>query len=180
MKTKAKSLEITYCATFAALIAACSWISVPANVPFTMQTFGVFLTVLLLGGKLGTLTITTYLLLGAVGVPVFAGFSSGMGALLGTTGGYLIGFLAITLVYAMAVKTPMAKPLWDVAILILGLSLCYLFGTLQFVTVYSKNMEPVGIFTALGWCVIPYIVPDLLKLALATALAKRLKPYVKV
>ncbi len=180
MKTKAKSLEITYCATFTALIAACSWISIPANVPFTMQTFAVFLTVLLLGGKLGTLSIATYLLLGAVGAPVFAGFSSGMGVLLGTTGGYLLGFLAISMVYTMAVKTPLAKLPVDVAILVLGLTLCYLFGTLQFVTIYSKNMEPVGMFTALGWCVFPYIIPDLLKMALAITLAKRLKPYVKV
>ena len=79
-------------ALFAALMAICSWISIPAPVPFTLQTFAVFLAPGLLGGKMGTIAVGTYLLLGAVGLPVFAGFSGGIGALLGATGGYLLGF----------------------------------------------------------------------------------------
>lgn len=77
-----KTLDMVYIAIFAVIIAVCSWISVPMVVPFTLQTFGVFCPVGLLGGKRGTLSVLIYVLLGAVGVPVFAGFSSGIGTLL--------------------------------------------------------------------------------------------------
>ena len=85
------------CALFAALMAVCSWITIPYVVPFTMQTFGVFLALLLLGGKRGTICMAVYLLLGAVGLPVFSGFRGGVGALVGSTGGYLVGFIVSAL-----------------------------------------------------------------------------------
>ena len=85
-----KTLDMVYIALFAVLIAICSWISIPTSIPFTLQTFGIFVTVGVLGGKRGSFAVFIYLLLGAIGVPVFAGFSGGMGVLLGTTGGYII------------------------------------------------------------------------------------------
>ena len=66
---------MVYIAIFAVLMAICSWISIPMSVPFTLQTFGVFLAVGVLGGKRGTLAIVVYVLLGAIGIPVFAGFT---------------------------------------------------------------------------------------------------------
>ena len=84
--------NIAYMALFSALTAICSWISIPTLVPFTLQTFAIFLMVGLLGTKRSLLSILIYLLLGAIGLPVFAGFSGGLGMLFGTTGGYLIGF----------------------------------------------------------------------------------------
>ena len=69
-----KTLDLVYCSIGAALIAICSWISIPTAVPFTLQTFAVFLVLLLLGGKRGTIATLIYVLLGAVGAPVFAGF----------------------------------------------------------------------------------------------------------
>ena len=92
-KTTLKTRDITYIGIMAALMAVCSWISIPTAVPFTMQTFGVFFAVGALGGKRGTIAIAVYLLLGAAGLPVFAGFSGGIGALAGQTGGYLLGFI---------------------------------------------------------------------------------------
>ena len=86
---------MVYIAVFAVLIAICSWISIPTTVPFTLQTFAVFLAVGVLGGKRGSLSVLIYILLGAVGIPVFAGFSGGFGILLGQTGGYIVGFLCI-------------------------------------------------------------------------------------
>ena len=85
--------DIVLIGIFAALIAVCSWISIPTAVPFTLQTFGVFMAVEVLGGKRGTLSVLVYLLLGAVGLPVFAGFTGGMGIITGSTGGYIVGFL---------------------------------------------------------------------------------------
>lgn len=89
-----KTRDMALIAAFAAVITVCAWISVPAAVPFTLQTFAVFLAVGLLGGKRGTIAVAVYILLGAVGVPVFSGFNGGLGALLGITGGYILGFLA--------------------------------------------------------------------------------------
>ena len=81
-----KTLDLVYIAVFAVLIAVCSWISIPTTVPFTLQVFAVFLALDVLGGKRGTMAILVYILLGAAGVPVFAGFSAGIHVLLGTTG----------------------------------------------------------------------------------------------
>ena len=81
--SRGKTYDMVYIAVFAVVMAICSWISIPATVPFTLQTFGVFLAVGVLGGKRGTLSILVYILLGAVGVPVFAGFSGGIGSLFG-------------------------------------------------------------------------------------------------
>ena len=88
-----KIVAMVQIALFAAIIAVCSWIQIPMTVPFTMQTFAVFCALATLGGKGGTISILIYIVLGAVGVPVFAGFTGGIGILFGTTGGYIIGFL---------------------------------------------------------------------------------------
>lgn len=179
-KQTSKIRDMVYIALFAVLIAVCSWISIPATVPFTMQTFGVFLTVSLLGGRRGTLAVVVYLLLGAVGAPVFAGFGGGVGTLLGTTGGYLLGFLFTALVMWAFEKVP-GKHLWVlIASMVVGLILCYAFGTAWFVRVYAQKSGPVGVATALSWCVFPYIVPDLAKMALAVAVGGRLKRAVKL
>lgn len=163
-------------AMFAALMAVCSWISIPAAVPFTLQTFGVFLAVGLLGGKRGTLAIVVYLLLGAVGLPVFAGFSGGLGYMMGATGGYIVGFLFSALVMWLIEKLFGNSLPVLAASMILGLIVCYAFGTAWFMIVYTKNTGAIGLGTALGWCVIPYIVPDVIKIILATLLSRRLRP----
>ena len=96
------STNLVYMALGAVLIALCSWITVPAAVPFTMQTFAVFFILSALGGKQGTVTILVYIALGAVGVPVFSQFGAGPGVLLGNTGGYILGFLASALAFSSA------------------------------------------------------------------------------
>ena len=93
-----KAKPLVYTAVMAALITVCAWITIPTVVPFTLQTFAIFLAVGVLGGKLGSLAVGVYLLMGAVGLPVFSGFSGGLGSFAGVTGGYLVGFLLIALV----------------------------------------------------------------------------------
>ena len=95
---KLKTKDIVFIGIFAALMAICSWISIPTTVPFTLQTFAVFMAVGVLGGKRGTLSVLVYILLGAIGVPVFAGFAGGLGILTGSTGGYILGFLFSALI----------------------------------------------------------------------------------
>lgn len=178
-REKMKVLDLVYVAIGAALIAICSWISIPTAVPFTLQTFAVFFVLLLLGGERGTLAILVYVLLGAVGVPVFAGFSGGIGILLGNTGGYILGFLFIGLIYILFTKLFKKKIVIKVASLVLGLAVCYAFGTAWFMHVYMQSSGEVGLITVLGWCVFPFIIPDLLKLALAVVIARRVEPVVK-
>lgn len=177
---KMRTVDMAYVAVFAVLIAVCSWISVPATVPFTLQTFGVFLAVGVLGGKRGTLAVLVYLLLGVVGLPVFAGFAGGVGALLGSTGGYIIGFLFSALVM-WAMERLLGKKTWVLAAsMALGLIVCYAFGTAWFMAVYANTTGAIGLGTALGWCVIPFLLPDMVKIALALVICRRLAAAIKL
>ena len=180
MSTSVTTRDMVYCAMFAVLIAVCSWISIPATVPFTLQTFGIFVTVGILGGKRGSVSVLIYLLLGAVGIPVFAGFKGGIGALLGTTGGYIIGFLLAALIM-WGMEVLLGKKLWVLAVsMVLGLLACYAFGTIWFMVVYARTSGAIGLMTALGWCVFPFILPDVIKIALALVLSKRLAKLIRI
>lgn len=172
---RTKTYDMAYIAIFTVLIAICSWITIPAAVPFTMQTFAVFFAVSILGGRRGTLAIIVYILLGAIGVPVFSGFGGGIGVLMNTTGGYIIGFLLSALIM-WAAESTLGKKLWVQALsMILGLLACYAAGTLWFMILYMRTTGDIGLLTVLGWCVIPFIIPDLLKIALALGLRNALK-----
>ena len=140
--TRSKTYDIVYIAVFAVIMAICSWISIPTAVPFTLQTFGVFIAVGVLGGKRGTLSILVFILLGAIGVPVFAGFSGGIGVLAGTTGGYIIGFLFSALVMWAMEKLPGKKSVMQIVSMIVGLIVCYAFGTAWFMIVTAERMVP--------------------------------------
>lgn len=172
-----KIVAMVQIALFTAIIAICSWIQIPLTVPFTLQTFAVFCTLGILGGKNGTISVLLYIILGAVGVPVFAGFSGGVGVLLGTTGGYIIGFLFTALLYwAITHFFGDKLPVMIIA-MALGLVVCYAFGTAWFMLVYARTTGAVGLMTALGWCVFPFILPDCVKIALAILLAKRIPKH---
>ena len=180
MKKNFRTIDLVYIALGAVLITICSWISIPTTVPFTMQTFAVFFVLSALGGKRGTVSIIVYVLLGAFGVPVFAQFASGIGILLGSTGGYIVGFIFMGLIYWLIVHS-FGKKLWvEILAMVIGLAVCYSFGTVWFMIVYAKANGAVGIATVLAWCVIPFILPDLMKLGLALALARRLYPVLKL
>jgi biotin transport system substrate-specific component len=173
--TSFRTIDLAYIGMFVAVMAVCSWISIPTTVPFTLQTFAVFAAVGLLGGRRGTIAVLVYVLLGALGLPVFAGFSGGIGALLGTSGGYIIGFIFSALVM-WGITHVFGEKLPVLAIaMVLGLIVCYAFGTAWYMLVYMSQTGPVALFTVLGWCVIPFIIPDLCKIAMALLLTQRLK-----
>lgn len=172
---KSKTRDLVFIALFAVMIAVCAWISIPSTIPFTMQTFAVFLTLNYLGGKKGTVSVCIYLLLGMIGVPVFANFTSGIGILLGTTGGYMIGWILSGLVMWL-LENVLGRKLWaQAASMLIGLLVCYTAGTAWFMVVYAQNTGPIGLWTALLWCVVPFVVPDLIKLGLALWLSRRLE-----
>ena len=162
-------------AFLAALMALCAWIAVPLGpVPFTMQSFGFFVALGLLGGRQGTAAYLVYMGLGLIGLPVFAGFSSGPGALFGPTGGYLLGFLLGALAYWAITARLGSRAL--VPALLAALLLNYAAGTLWFALVYTGSGAST-LAEALALCVAPYVLPDLIKLALAVLTIKRIRPH---
>lgn len=180
MKRKSNLRAMTYIALFAVLMAVCAWISIPTIVPFTLQTFAVFLALGLLGGKRGTLAVLVYLLIGAVGLPVFSHFGGGLGVLLGVTGGYLIGFLMSGLVYWLITRFAGRGVVASGIGMAAGLITCYAFGTAWFLVAYGKTVGPIGLSAALGMCVVPFVIPDLVKIALALFLSERLRPHLRI
>ena len=158
---------MVHCGLFAALLAICAWLAIQVgDIAFTMQTFGVFLTLGLLGGKRGTVSILIYLLLGAAGMPVFSGFQGGFGALLGVTGGYLWGFLVSGFVFWAL------EGFGKLPAMIAGLLACYVCGSAWFLY-WSGG----GLGFVLLRCVVPYLIPDAIKMNLAYSLARRLHKH---
>ena len=176
---RTNTLDLVYAAIGATLITVCSWINIPMAVPFTLQTFAGFAVLMILGGERGTIATLVYVLMGALGIPVFAGFSGGLGIVLGSTGGYIIGFIFMGLIYIAVTRAFGKKALVEVAALLLGLVVCYAFGTAWFMYVYMRDTGDVGLWTVLTWCVFPFILPDLAKMAIAFVISRRVKPLIK-
>lgn len=160
------------------MLSAYLTIAIPPMVPVTLQTFAVFLVTLWLGWKNGFLTVLAYIACGALGLPVFAGGSGGFGVLLGTTGGYIFGFLLIPLVSGVLLRFLPRRWFSYYAALTAGLVTCYLFGTIWFTYLYSAANGKIGFITSLLMCVMPYIVPDLAKMTAAIFLWRRVGPHI--
>lgn len=179
VRQKTKTYDLVYISIFVVLIAICSWISIPLTVPVTLQTFGVFMAVGLLGGKRGTLAVLVYILMGTLGIPVFSGFTGGIGIIAGTTGGYIVGFLfSALLMWGMEKAFGRSTAVLALS-MVLGLVLCYAVGTLWFMAVYGASSGAIGILTVLGWCVFPFIIPDVAKIVLALILTRRLSGVIQ-
>ncbi len=174
---KLKVFDLTFIGIFAGIIAICSWITIPSPIPFTMQTFGIFLSFCTLGGKKSVLAVLTYLLIGLAGAPVFSGFSGGAGYLAGATGGFVFGFLFGSISMWLTEKLPLKKykKLFSMAV---GLVVCYICGVMWFLFIYTENSQTISIYTVISTCVLPYIIPDIIKLALADTASKRISNYI--
>ncbi len=180
VKNKIRTIDIVYIGIFAALIAICSWISIPLTVPITLQTMGVCLTTGLLGTKRGTLSVVIYILLGLIGLPVFSGFKGGVGVLFGVTGGYIVGFIFTALIVGIFSKLFKYKT-WALFVsMVLGIVICYFFGTVWFLLLYNKsNVDTMSISAVLSVCVTPFIGFDIIKIILSVIICKKLKKYIK-
>ena len=179
MNQRLTAKDLSYIAMGVALIAVCSWISIPLPVPITLQTFAICLITAVLWLRLGLWAVVVYILLGAAGLPVFSGFRSGIGTLLGTTGGYIIGFVFTALAVGLGVKRFGRKPPLLALFMAIGILLCYAFGTAWFVLVYTRTSGAIGVLTALSLCVFPYLLPDAVKILLAVSLTGRLHSLLK-
>lgn len=161
---------------FTAIICVLSQISIPIQpIPFTLGLFSIFLTGTLLSPRFALLSVMAYLLLGAFGLPVFAGFKGGVPALVGMTGGYLMAYPLIALITALSYKLakkykPSNGKLFLPFALFLGMTvsllLCYLIGTLWFTFITGKTF-----YVALTLCVFPFVLFDFFKIILAISLS---------
>lgn len=172
--------DMVLIALFSAIIVICSLITIPSIIPFTLQTFAVFLCLNILGAKKGLISILIYILLGVAGLPVFSGFNGGLGALLNVTGGYIIGFifsaLAFWLITAMLNKK--ASKIVNLITSFIGLITCYIFGTLWYVLLFIKNGDTISFTGAFTICVLPFIIPDIFKILLSIALSEKIKNHI--
>ena len=187
-RRRSATYDIAVIAVSAALITICSWISLQIGpVPVTLQTLAVLAVLLTTGGRRGTIAVAVYLALGAIGAPVFSGFKGGPAAFAGPTGGFLIGFLAAALVYwlleklvfARLMTTQKKKIIFGFVNSLIFELIMYTVGVIWFMTVYAAQTGPVGLVTVLGWCVIPFIIPDIVKMAAAVIISSRASRFVR-
>lgn len=159
------------CALFAALTVVCAQLVIPLPmVPISLALLAVNLAGALLGPRLGAVSIGIYILLGLVGVPVFASFGAGPGVLFGKTGGYILGYVLAAFLTGLLTRgrTGFGATCLAMAVGTLG---CYAFGTLWFMRVTG-----LGLWASLGYCVFPFLPGDVVKVLLGAWLALRLRP----
>lgn len=165
-----KSMVFTAIAAAIICVAAPFSIPLPALVPISLATFAVYLAGGLLGAKRGTLAVLVYILIGAVGLPVFSGFAGGFAKLLGVTGGYIIGYIPCALLTGLFADL-FPKKLWALPLgMALGTAACYLLGTVWFIIATGS-----GLAAALAACVVPFLIGDAIKIAAATAITLPLR-----
>ena len=156
----------TYYMATAALMTAVTCVLAPMSipigpVPISLTNLAIYLSLYLLGWKWGTVSYLVYLLVGAAGVPVFSGFTGGLGILLGNTGGYLVGFLPMALIAGWVIDHSRRRWIHLIG-MAAGTAVCYAFGTAWFC--FVGNVTPLA---ALSACVFPFIPVDLIKMGIA-------------
>ncbi|WP_449450628.1 biotin transporter BioY [Streptococcus suis] len=170
--TSIKSL--VYIAIATALISTLSQISLSIGpVPFTLQTLAIGLVACLYKPKEAITSVSLYLVLGAIGLPVFAGFSGGFAALTGPTSGFLWGFLLYTIITSALTKSD-SSPVTIFLACLLGTSICFLLGCFVFKLVSGASWTD-----SIGWTVLPFILPDLAKITLVMICHRLLQPVIK-
>lgn len=179
MNNKSTSTINTYTITITALMAAATAIMaqiaipMPGGVPMTLQTFAVTLAGIILGPKLGAISMCVYVLMGAVGLPVFASFRGGLNMLIGPTGGFLLSFPLMALIIGLGVKYIKEKPIMFWTFLVLGTIFNYVAGTAMFCLSTGSSVS-----AGLAACVIPFIPTTIIKAILGGILGIRLRTAV--
>ena len=168
-----KIFKMTLCAFFTALTAVLSQIALPIGpVPINLAAFAVFCAGAVLGSKLGALSLAMFAALGIFGIPVFSLFRSGLAALTGPTGGYIIGYIPAAFLTGLILEKFNNNDrlyLYIIAMLI-GAFTYFTMGTIWFVFITKSNLAE-----ALAVCVIPFLPGDLLKITVAAVLTKRIR-----
>ena len=158
-----------------AIIAISAWLTIPFTVSFTLQTLAIFVISAVFKLRISISSVALYILLGACGLPIFSGFGAGLSALLGPTGGYILGFVFIPIIMSLI---PHNKKIMLALSMTISLLACYTLGTVWYLLAYG-SFAVADIVGALSICVLPFILPDAIKIALAVILATRLKRIIK-
>jgi len=168
---------MSYAAMFGAITALGAYILIPLPlVPITLQTFVMYLAASVLGGHLGALSQIVYILLGVIGLPVFAGGKAGLGVLVGPTGGYLVGFvIGAYIIGKMAESRKHSGYVWIVLSLIAATVVVYICGVAQLSVVANFSLKK-----AITVGVIPFLIGDVIKIAAATLLIAKIKSRVRI
>ena len=169
MRTNKKTIALCQIALLSALMSISAWIALPFPIPVTLQLFVLFLMAFLFSPSISISCCMVYLALGVVGLPVFSGFQSGIGTILGPSGGFLVAFLPSTALVSFLCKKH-TKPLVRFLLGCLGLFIVYLVGSLWYTFVYGGTR-------AFYVCVLPFLLPDLCKLLAAALLSYRLRHF---
>ena len=168
--------RMVLCAMFTALVAVCSQIAVPMpwGVPINLALFAVYMAGTMLGPVWGTASQVVFIALAAIGVPVLANFQGGPSAIFGKTGGYAIGYILAALLTALLTKA-LGRKFWSLCVaMVVGCAACYVLGTIWFMILTGAD-----IVSALGWCVLPYLPGDAVKIVLAAMLTIQLDKRLK-
>ena len=168
--------RMVLCAMFTALVAVCSQIAVPMpwGVPINLALFAVYMAGTMLGPVWGTASQVVFIALAAIGVPVLANFQGGPSAIFGKTGGYAIGYILTALLTALLTKA-LGRKFWSLCVaMVVGCAACYVLGTIWFMILTGADLV-----SALGWCVLPYLPGDAVKIVLAAVLTMQLDKRLK-
>ena len=172
---KLTTYQMAVTALMAAALCVLGPLSVPIGaIPISLSNFVICLTAWLLGPKFGTLSVAVYLLIGLVGVPVFSGYGAGIAKLAGPTGGYLVGYLLLAFIGGLFIEKSKGQPVISSIGLVLGDAACYVLGTIWFMILTGADLV-----SALGWCVLPYLPGDAVKIVLAAVLTMQLDKRLK-
>ena len=169
---KIKTKQMVLIALMTAVTCVLGPLSIPlpfSPVPISLTNFAIFLAIFVLGMKNGTISFIIYLLLGAVGVPVFSSFRGGFQVLAGPTGGYLIGFIFLALIMGFALDHFDRKLVPTIIGMIIGKAVCYTFGT-----VWLAKLLSLSFIEGLMMCVIPYLPGDAAKIIIAAIVGPKL------
>ena len=170
VQKKSKIYGLSMTAVMAAVTCVLAPMSIPIGpVPISFTNLAIYLSLYLLGWKRGTVSYLVYVLIGMVGVPVFSGFTGGMGRLLGPTGGYIVGFIPMALIAGAVIDRFRNRGL-QLAGMIAGTAVCYAFGTAWYCFQAGSSVG-----AALGLCVFPFIPGDLVKMLIAMALGPMIR-----
>ena len=169
--------NLTVIALFAALLCASAIIYIPLVIPITIQTLIICLCCELLSAKKAVAVYLVYIAIGFLGIPVFSGFNSGISALFSATGGFIIGFLAFILIKCIVQKLLKKGFMGSIISSLFGLVALYLIGSVWFCFIYYNSFNLPLYLSSLTVSVLPFILPDILKIIIATAIAKRIKKF---
>ena len=178
MKRRMKTKDLTVLSLFTAILCVLAPISVPLGftaIPISLGTLTVMLVATVLGLKRGMVSVGVYLLLGMVGVPVFAGFTGGIMKLAGPTGGYLVGYLFLAATCGLMSDRFSGKIIWQIFGMLLGTLLLYAFGTVWFMILNEMSLAK-----SLSLCVIPFLPGDIIKITAVALIATPLRKMTRI